>query len=208
MERDLAVHLETALRGVILADRWPKSGVDVVVTVLEGEEDAWWGDGVGSGGRENAVGGWGLMTMIAGCITASSAAVVDAGIDCVDLVVGGVAAVPGEGKMALVKGEAEGKEVSVLDPCPAEHEALKAACVVGYLASRDEVTEMWLKGNTTAEGTEALVDQAVQAAVMARTVLVEAVKESALMKSSDGEKVVDPVSKGKQKANSEVEMTG
>lgn len=202
------MHLETALRGVILADRWPKSGVDVVVTVLEGEEDGWWGDGVGSGGRENAVGGWGLMTMLAGCITASSAAVVDAGIDCVDLVVGGVAAVPVNGKGGVTNGKEEDKEVSVLDPCPAEHEALKAACVVGYLASRDEVTEMWLKGNTTAEGTEVLVDRAVEAAVMARTVLVEAVKESAAMKIPEGETAAEPFRKGKQRASNEIEMTG
>src|SRR5277367_4846504 len=40
-ERDLAVHLETALRGVIIGDRWPKSGVEVTITILEGEEDRW-----------------------------------------------------------------------------------------------------------------------------------------------------------------------
>ncbi|KAI5298045.1 hypothetical protein KEM56_004369, partial [Ascosphaera pollenicola] len=43
-ERDLSVHLETALRGVIVADRWPKSQLDISVVVLEGEEDGWWGD--------------------------------------------------------------------------------------------------------------------------------------------------------------------
>ena len=44
-ERDLAVHLETAIRGVIIGDRWPKSGVEVIITILEGEEDRWLGDG-------------------------------------------------------------------------------------------------------------------------------------------------------------------
>merc|ERR1711977_657316 len=43
-ERDLGVHLETALRGVIIGDRWPKSGVEVIITILEGEEDQWWID--------------------------------------------------------------------------------------------------------------------------------------------------------------------
>jgi exosome complex component MTR3 len=33
-ERDLGMHLETALRGSLIADRWPKSGVDVVVPTI------------------------------------------------------------------------------------------------------------------------------------------------------------------------------
>ncbi|KAK8920575.1 Exosome complex component MTR3 [Metarhizium anisopliae] len=36
-ERDLSIHLETALRGAVIADRWPKSGVEVVVTIVEGD---------------------------------------------------------------------------------------------------------------------------------------------------------------------------
>ncbi|KAL9023787.1 MAG: hypothetical protein Q9180_008107 [Flavoplaca navasiana] len=38
-ERDLSMHVETALRGCLISERWPKSGVDVVITVLEGEDD-------------------------------------------------------------------------------------------------------------------------------------------------------------------------
>lgn len=90
-ERDLGVHLETALRGVIIGERWPKSGVEVVVTILEGDEDGWWGDSASEG---NATGsGWGLLNVLAGCITVASAAITDAGIDCVDVVCGGVAAI-------------------------------------------------------------------------------------------------------------------
>ena len=92
-ERDLAVHLETALRGVVIGDRWPKSGIEVVITVLEGEEDLWWGDEAWHPGQSSGGGpGWGMMNILAGCITAASAAIVDAGIDCVDLISGGVAA--------------------------------------------------------------------------------------------------------------------
>jgi exosome complex component MTR3 len=164
-ERDLGAHLETALRGVVIGERWPKSGVEVVVTVLEGEEDGWWGDattGTGGGGS-----GWGMMNVLAGCMTVASAALVDAGIDCVDLVSGGVAALAGR----------DGSKEVVLDPCPAEHENLQAGCVVGYLQSRDEVTEVWMKGDVGSEA-ERLVDEAVKAASLTRMVLVEAVKEA------------------------------
>lgn len=163
-ERDLGVHLETALRGVIIGERWPKSGCEVVITVLEGEEDGWWGD-AGEGGK---AGGWGMMNVLAGCITVASAALVDAGIDCVDLVSGGVAALTGP--------PSAGDEGFVLDPCPSEHD-IRAACVVGYLQTRDEVTEMWMKGDAGSQA-EALIDNAVKAATLTRTVLVEAVKEA------------------------------
>jgi exosome complex component MTR3 len=183
-ERDLGAHLETALRGVIIGDRWPKSGVDVVITVLEGEEDRWCGEEA-SGGTTGigAVGGWGMMNVLAGCITVSSAAIVDAGIDCVDLVTGGVAAVvqnPMIGSKTKVKGE-DGGTLTVLDPSPPEHAEIGAACVVAYLAERDEIAEMWLRGDAGVSA-EALVDQAVAAAAATRSVLVETVMETAKVK--------------------------
>ncbi|RQM08775.1 hypothetical protein DH86_00002491, partial [Scytalidium sp. 3C] len=58
-ERDLGVHLETALRGVIIGDRWPKSGVEVIITILEGEEDQWWGDNADNGSTTSQ--DWGMM---------------------------------------------------------------------------------------------------------------------------------------------------
>lgn len=174
-ERDLGVHLETALRGVVIGERWPKSAADVVITVLEGEEDGWYGVGKEAEGSGRAGGGgWGSMSVLAGCVTAASAALVDAGIDCVDLVSGGVAALVEGG------GAAGGGDIVVLDPLPAEHE-IKAACLVAYLQSRDEITEMWMKGEAGAE-LEDLVEQAVKAATLSRSVLVDAVKEAALAK--------------------------
>lgn len=170
-ERDLGVHLETALRGVVIGERWPKSAADVVITVLEGEEDGWHGIGKESeGGRS---GGWGSMSVLAGCVTAASAALVDAGIDCVDMVSGGVA--------ALVGGENGGADEVVVDPTPAEHE-IKAACLVAYLQSRDEITEMWMKGEAGTE-LENLIEQAVKSATLSRSVLVDAVREAASAKA-------------------------
>ncbi|KAI5457214.1 3' exoribonuclease family, domain 1-domain-containing protein [Mariannaea sp. PMI_226] len=131
-ERDLSTHLETALRGTLIADRWPKSGVDVIVTIIEGDQAR-------QVAAEQGMEEWDMMNVLSGCITVAAAALADAGIDCVDTVVGGVA--------ALVSGK-DGKEpVMVLDPVPSEHKDIIAACCVAYLPSRDEITNLWLKGS-------------------------------------------------------------
>lgn len=149
--------------------------MDVVVTVLEGEEDR---PTVMSGEDEQGrTGGWGLMSILSGCITVASAAITDAGIDCVDLVTGGVAAVVRQPSLP---------PQIVLDPCPSDQGEIIAACVIGYLQSRDEITEIWAKGNMvqakgkTKEslGFESLVDQAVRAAMAARLVVLEDIKEA------------------------------
>ncbi|KAL4742778.1 3' exoribonuclease family, domain 1-domain-containing protein [Aspergillus similis] len=180
-ERDLGVHLETALRGVIVAERWPKSGLDITITILEAEDDRWWGDAPDS---HDAA--WGMMNVLAGCITAASAAIADARIDCLDLVAGGVAAIVAD-KAADGNGNAYAR--LMLDTDPAEHQSILSACVVAYMPERDEITELWLKGDNSkaAVGTadqslshEALIDGAVVAARGAHSVLAEAVRESAM----------------------------
>jgi exosome complex component MTR3 len=173
------VHLETALRGVIIGDRWPKSGVEVNITILEGEEDQWWGDEQGRG--TVTAGEWGMMSVLSGCITVASAAIADAGIDCVDVVSGGVAAV--------VRGDSNSL---VLDPVPSEHQEILAACIVGYLPNRDEITDLWVKGDIGSVDSskvtgrtssyEELADGAVQAALRSNRVLVAALKETAELK--------------------------
>ncbi|KFY38829.1 hypothetical protein V494_04186 [Pseudogymnoascus sp. VKM F-4513 (FW-928)] len=182
-ERDLAMHLETALRGVIIGDRWPKSGVDVVITILEGEEDQWWEDDqaeLGSAGQ------WGMMNVLSGCITAASAAISDAGIDCVDMVSGGVAAVVRDRELQVsAKSGALPQPTLVLDPVPSEHSEILAACVVGYLPSRDEITDLWAKGNFDTGYSEdgpssydSLSENAIEAAKGSYRVLDAALKES------------------------------
>jgi exosome complex component MTR3 len=172
-ERDLSVHLESALKGAIIPDRWPKSAIEVIITVLEGEEDSWVGNGLGS---KRGLEGAGMMNVLAGCLTVASAALADARIDCLDLLAGGVAAIVPESDQTKIK---------LLDPCPTEHEELTAICVVGYLPARDEITELWIKGDLPAEteasgvGLESLVDSAINAARGAQNVLQEAIKESA-----------------------------
>ncbi|PGH13259.1 hypothetical protein AJ80_06368 [Polytolypa hystricis UAMH7299] len=187
-ERDLGVHLETALRGAILAERWPKSGLDVTITILEAEDDRWWGD-VHSSGPLGGMEGWGLMNVLAGCITAASAAIADARIDCLDLVTGGVAGIVENTNGSDTKNTTTSQGHSlVLDPDPSEHRGIVSLCVVGYMPARDEITELWLKGETPEVspdgqnkvlGHEALIDGAVEAARGAQTILIDAVKESA-----------------------------
>ncbi|KAF2672144.1 exoribonuclease family protein [Microthyrium microscopicum] len=185
-EKDLSTQLETALRGVIIGERYPKTGVDVCVTILEGEEDRWWAEEPLGGAA--SVGGWGLFGVLAGCVTAASAALVDAGIDCIDLVSGGVAALVarplGNGDDDGKRDDGVGGEV-VLDPNPTEHENIVAACVVAYVASKDEVTLLWLRGGSSSETSEKLMDGAVSAALASRGVLEEALKETALLKFSE-----------------------
>jgi exosome complex component MTR3 len=131
-ERDLSTHLETALRGALIADRWPKSGVDVLVTIIEGEEARQ--TALDCGSEE-----WDAMNVFSACVTVAAAALADAGIDCVDTVAGGVA--------ALVRCPHGDTHEFVLDPSPLEHSEILAACCVAYLPARDEITNLWLKGN-------------------------------------------------------------
>lgn len=200
-ERDLSVHLETALRGVIIGERWPKSALEVIITVLEGEEDSLWNRNSDSTGEGcSRTGGWGMMSILSGCITVASAALADAGIDCVDLVTGGVAAIvrnpsvraPGAQRNDRAKkAEAATTTQIILDPCPSEHSDIGASCVVAYLQSRDEITEIWAKGEalnpeitlgTDQTGFNSLIDQATEAAKAARLVLIQAISESTELK--------------------------
>ncbi|OLN97546.1 Exosome complex component MTR3 [Colletotrichum chlorophyti] len=132
-ERDLSVHLDTALRGVIIADRWPKSGADLVVTIIEGDQER---EASHTQGNQD----WDMMNVLGGCITVAAAALVDAGIDCVDTVTGGVAAL-----VAADKDEAAAPSI-VLDPVSQEHDRILAACCVAYLPNRAETTNLWVKG--------------------------------------------------------------
>lgn len=147
-ERDVGVRLENALRGVIIAERWPKSAVEVVVTILESDE----------------AGDAGMMTVLAGAVTASGAALVDAGIDCIGLVSGGVA------------GVAENQVV--IDPVAYEQE-LRALCYVAYIPSTNMITDCWEinKGASFEQGIAA-IDQACESAKLEQSVMVEAVREA------------------------------
>ncbi|KAL7629174.1 3'-5'-exoribonuclease [Parahypoxylon ruwenzoriense] len=165
-ERDLGVHLETALRGAIIADRWPKSGVDIIVTIIEGDQNR-------DSPEYDRDEGWDMMNVLSGCITVASAAIADAGIDCVDTVAGGVA--------ALVAKDDKSQPSIVLDPDVARYHKIFAACCVAYLPTRDEVTNIWFKGQLP--GADAMiynkmVERSLIACRNANQVVVLALKEA------------------------------
>ena len=172
----MAAHLETAIRGSLIGERWPKSGLDIIVTVLEGEQDGM------SMSQSPLAEACNMMSILSGCITVASAAIADAGIDCVDLVTGGAAA---------VVRQSSGPEQIVLDPGPADYESLQRVCVVAYLHSRDEITEIWASAApqerdsgeaVSPVAVDSVIDMAVEAASAARLVLLEIVEESARAK--------------------------
>lgn len=185
------------MRGVIIGERWPKSGVEVVITILEGDEDGWWGDSESEGTSKGS--GWGLLNVLAGCITVASAAIIDAGIDCVDIACGGVAAIVRNPDLN------DDRELArILDPCPAEHKDVVAACAIGYLASRDEITEIWMKGDVGPDP-DALVEGATHAAVGSLAVVKEVLLE-ALQAKLQGQ--IEDREAGQKRKADDVEMTG
>jgi exosome complex component MTR3 len=166
-ERDLSTHLETALRGALIADRWPKSGVDVIVTVIEGDQSR--RDALDEGNEE-----WNMLNVLSACINVAAAAITDAGIDCVDIVSGGVA--------ALVPAPEVGQPPKiVLDPMSSEHETIIAACCVAYMPERDEISNVWLKGQispTDASLYRSLISRAIQASRGTSRALMSSLSES------------------------------
>lgn len=181
-ERDLGSHLEAALRGLIIAERWPKSAVDIVVTVLEGND---------------------VFTVLAAAVTASAAAIVDARIDCFGLLSGGCAG------QVRDPSQEEDATIIVLDPDMAEHEELVTRCVVAYLPERDEITELWFKGDT-AHGAGELVDKAIDAAVATRFIVSQAVREGTELRSVDAarERAASEKREVHIPTSTEVNMTG
>lgn len=86
---------------------------------------------------------WALMSLLSGCITVASAALADSGIDCVDIPAGGVAAIVLDPSST----PSSPSYSVVLDPHPSEHDTIQSACLVAYLPSRDEITDIWIRGD-------------------------------------------------------------
>ncbi|KAL7267491.1 3'-5'-exoribonuclease [Rhizina undulata] len=207
VERDLSVQLQNAIVKSIKTSLYPKSSIDVFVTVLDCE-------GGLEGETENGV-EVGLMGVLAGAITCASAAIADAGIECVDLVSGGLAAlVRSENSLDSMDVDSDssamGKLKLVLDPSPADGYHTYSAAVVGYMAARDELTLIWSKGpidtpvdrstltkpalqalgeKEEEDELDVLLDGAVTTATAVRLVLNEAVKERLLLGIAKMEKL-------------------
>ncbi|EPS38082.1 hypothetical protein H072_8199 [Dactylellina haptotyla CBS 200.50] len=217
-ERDLGSRLYQALVGAIRRELYPKSRIEVVVTILDSEDE---GDEVNTifmeeGKASSELKYWdvgraerALGVVLAGCITAASAALADAGIEMYDLVSGGVASVFVDEADSKGKGKdnSVGEKLYVRDPpvAPPGGKAPLATCVIGYMAARDEISELWISGKLgTRNGVtemDELVDEAVAAARASRGVLNEAAKER--VKFIVGKAQATAGAEGK-----DVEMTG
>ncbi|KAF3938059.1 hypothetical protein ABW19_dt0203120 [Dactylella cylindrospora] len=217
-ERDLGSRLYQSLVGAIRRELYPKSRIEVIVTVLDSEDE---GDEANTacvedgktaepkfwepGRAERALG-----LVLAGCITAASTALADAGIEMYDLVSGGVATVFVDANESRGKGREDGpnSRLYIRDPSiiPPEGKIPLATCVLGYMAARDEISELWISGRlSTKNGTsemDELVDEAIAAARTSRGVLNEAAKERVRF-ILEREKRIEGSSQA-----SDVEMTG
>ncbi|KAG0132696.1 3' exoribonuclease family, domain 1-domain-containing protein [Tuber indicum] len=200
VERDLSAQLSIALGKSVAVGKYPKSAIDVFVSVLDCE------GGLGDAGDE-AGGGVdvGLMSVLATAISCASAAIADAGIECFDLVAGGVAGLVLEQGGVVEEDRVEkslevgqdsddarrglrkhGKVTLVLDPSPIDGYIILAAAAVGYMAARDELTLVWTKGSMGWDGdstyeVERIIDGAITASTGVRLVINEAVKERLLL---------------------------
>jgi exosome complex component MTR3 len=118
---------------------------------------------------------WDMMNVLSACVTVAAAAIADAGIDCVDTVSGGVAALVTDGD------DPSGEPTIVLDPAPNEHGKILAACCVAYLPNRDEITNLWLKGEVAATDSNIyrrLVAEAVHASRGTNRAIADSLGES------------------------------
>lgn len=109
-ERDLSSQLENALRGSIITECWPKSGVIVIVTVIESTADS-------------------SYDFMSDCITVASAALADAGIDCIDMASGGACPLS--------------QKAEALGP---GNMSKSGVCSVAVLPHRDEIMAVHIKG--------------------------------------------------------------
>ena len=141
--------------------------MDIIVSVIEGDQDR-------KASKSQGDEAWDMMNVLGGCVTVASAALADAGIDCVDTVAGGVAAL-------VTDGDENPQPLIVVDPVPSEHKKLLAACFVAYLPARDEITSLWFKGNLDASDVDRyteLVEMGIRASRSANRILLECLNET------------------------------
>lgn len=148
-EKDFSLHLQSALAPSVRLDLFPKSVVDVYVNVLEMD---------------------GQMATLAAAVTCASAAIADAGIDCMDTVTGSSAFLK-EGQIYLDPEEAD------------EGTPQEAQMMVAYLAALGELSEVYTRGSVdTGKSTgfesllSACIDAAAEVRVVSNNALLEGVK--------------------------------
>ncbi|KAK7208160.1 3' exoribonuclease family, domain 1-domain-containing protein [Myxozyma melibiosi] len=126
LEKSLADYIYASLVPAIRLERYPKSGISVSVVVVSGPPR------------------WkGLVKQVtAACVTTAGAALVDAGIEVLDVVTACAVKVSKEGAVSLDLDETSEDSESV---------DTVARGVISSMASRDEITGVWVDDDTTSE---------------------------------------------------------
>lgn len=127
-ERAIGQLIATALQSSVLTKLYPKSEIALNILVLEEPAD-------------------GELETIAASVTAASAAIADAGIECIDLVAGAVIRTP-----------------------PSEEEKGKGL-VIGYMPHREEMTMMYMTGTGDKGQVENMIADATEQAKLVNLVL-------------------------------------
>lgn len=110
----MSILLADAITPSILTYLFPKSEIAIYVTILESDGE--------------------LATLAAG-VTCISAALVDAGVDCIDVVTGGAILIKSNDLTTIY-----------VDPVEADELDADVAMVIGYMSQRQEITMLHTKG--------------------------------------------------------------
>lgn len=135
IEQKISSYVETALLPSIILEKYPKSTIDVFITVISTDEAS----------TSLSANNGALLNLISWIVNTSSLALVDSGIELKDIVTSGHA--------RLSNGEI------VLDPTQDEDNAVD--CLVSYMNLRnDEIVGFWVEGDHNLEEAklETLID--------------------------------------------------
>ena len=173
LEQELSDQLAATLRKSVDLCKYPKSLIDVIIMVIDCEGDV-----------DSTNVSLGYLGILAGATTCASAAIAEAGIECIDLVSGGVSALIRSHDDKNAPGS---PYILVQDPSPEEHVPgeVVAGCAAVYMAHRQEVAAVWFRGSvqvgfsakSESEDLEILMDGAIAAAVKTREVLEDAIRD-------------------------------
>jgi len=152
-ERDISVILTQSLEPAVRLEKFPKSRMDVFVTVLQDDGGA-----------------------LASAMTAASVALADAGVEMYDLVVG--CALRCDADCLLM----DPTKLEEYEPKDSKHKTNCGAMVVGLMPALHQITALSHKGNMSIEAVAQAMDQAVEGCQQIYPVAQEILTRSVKMK--------------------------
>ncbi|KAL1924603.1 uncharacterized protein VTP21DRAFT_4257 [Calcarisporiella thermophila] len=142
-EKELSAFLTQALSPAVRLELFPKSTVDIFIHILQND---------------------GTASCLAGCITAASVALADAGVEMVDMVAACSACFIND---------------TIYMDCSLQEEShVTGSLVVAYMPTLRELTHVWQEGQVTLERTEQAVEQCIGACTKIARVMRTALMSS------------------------------